>query len=764
MRALESLHHEIKARKLAFFSVSFVAGTSFWLLIPNALWLFLPLVLLALPIVIFRDIRRFMAMLLLCGFAFGSVWTFVHGLIYVQPGIELYRERGQIEVYITHIPRETANFVDVQGRLVREDGVNLPMTLRLDQIGENLPQPGDTISVFATLYRADEIQGERVWRHNANGIFLRGFSRGPYEIVHSQNRLIYLPQHLNRILAAQIEYIFPENTVGFMQAILTGDRSNMDRGVYDNLRVSGIAHVVAISGMHVSFLAGLIMTMSGKGKRAALITIPVLFVFVLMTGASSSIIRAALMQSFVLIAPLFHRESDNVTSVFTALFLILLFNPTAIAAIGLQLSFLAVLGILIVTPRLYAYLSPFWNTENKVQQWLKHFVLSSFTTSIGASSFIIPALVFHFNTIQVYSPLTNLLTVWAVSYIFAVGFLLLLLSFLFLPLAVILAYPVSMLVTYVLWIAGGIAQFPMAVLQMHSPYLRLWFMVFLLFVAFYIVYRGKKPNPGLPIALCVSLLVYSIFLGGLETQRGGLQFTVLDVGQGSTAVITSPTMTAVVDIGGGRGVPAGQITAEYLFSRNIYHVDFLIITHYHQDHINGLASFLRQIDVDHIFIPNRPEGSSAKDRVFDLADMNNVPVTIVRNHTVFPQEKGVLTIFAPMTTLRGAGENNRGLSVYKSMGDFDLLITGDMYADMEERLIRQLDISNLDILVAGHHGSNTSTSYALLSAKNPQVVIISAGSGNAYGHPHVEVLDRLNYFEIVVYRTDLQGNIRVQAG
>ena len=762
MKLLSSLHNEIRARKLAIFSMAFVAGISFFLLIEQLIWLFVPIALLAVLAIFFRDIRRFLAFVLLLGFLFGSTWTFLHELVYIRPGVELYRERGEIEVYITNMPRETAYFTDVQGRLIREDGRNIPMTLRLDRIEDTLPQPGDTIRVWATLFRADEMQGERVWRHNANGIFLRGFVRGSYEVIDTRNSPFYLPQHLSRALGAQMESVFPEEAQGFMQAILTGDRSNMSRSEYDDLRTSGIAHIVAISGMHVSFLAGLIMMLSGKGKRAAFITLPVLFVFVLMTGASSSVIRAALMQSFVLIAPLFKRESDSITSVFAALFLILLFNPTAIAGIGLQLSFLAVLGILTVTPRFYAYLSKLWQAEDKLHLWTKHFVLSSFATSIGATAFTVPALVFHFSIIQLYSPLTNLLTVWAVSYIFAAGLMVLALSFLFAPLAVLLAVPIALLVRYVLWIAGGIAQFPMASLFIHGPYLRVWFVLFLLFAAFYICYRGEKPSPGLPIALCASLLVYALFLGGLENERGGLHLTVLDVGQGSAAVITTPEMTAVVDIGGGRGSPAGQITAEYLFERNIYSVDFLVITHFHQDHINGLGSFLRQIEVERIFIPNRPEGNSAKDNVFDLADEHDIAVTVVRNHTVFPQSEGEITIFAPMTTLRRAGENNRGLSVHKSQGDFDILITGDMYSDMEERLIADLEMDRLNVFIAGHHGSDTSTSYALLDAKRPQVVIISAGLGNQYGHPHQAVLERLSLFDVLVYRTDVQGDIRVQ--
>jgi len=252
------------------------------------------------------------------------------------------------------------------------------------------------------------------------------------------------------------------------------------------------------------------------------------------------------------------------------------------------------------------------------------------------------------------------------------------------------------------------------------------------------------------------------FLGNLENQTDGLTTTVLDVGQGQTVVLTSSEFTAMVDVGAGRGFSAGNIASEYLFGRNIYTIDFLILTHFHQDHINGLDTLLRRMDVRRILMPDRPEGNRAKERILTSAETWGVPVYFIRSDTVFPFENTSLHVIAPVAGHMHS-ENERGITVLASSGDFDVLVMGDLYTTMERRLVQLVDLPRVEVLVVGHHGSRTSTSYELLEAILPRVALLSLGYENQYGHPHMDVLSRLYRFGTSIYRTDRSGTITVRA-
>ena len=752
-------------RRLVFFALAFALATVFWQLVPAWYWLIVPAVALAVGAGFLRESARVVVIILTTGFLLGSAWCLGHDLLFLQPARDLDRVQGEITVAVTSLPRETSTSTDVSGRLVREDGMNIPMILRLDEVGVPL-EPGDTIVVDAMLYRADQIGNERVWRHTSNGVFLRAFATGEYTVVESGSRAWYFPQYLSRAVVARVGEIFTEDTAGFLAAVLTGDRSYMDDSVFEDLRRSGIAHLVAVSGMHVVLLTGLLVLFLGKARRTTFIAIPLIFVFTIMTGASPSTLRAALMQTMLLLAPVFRCESDKMTSLSAALLIILVGNPLAIASVNLQLSFLAIVGMFGLTPRVYRYLSGLVPAETKHGKWAKKFVATSIATTLGATAFTTPILVFHMGVIPLYSPLTDLLTVWAATFIFGGGVIVATVGFVFLPLAQILAWPVIWLVRYVQWVASGISAFPAAVIWTQSGYIRVWLIVVACMAAFYALYKGEKPRAVLPLGLCAGLLIFCLFLGNLEARSDGLTVSVLDVGQGQSVVLTTPEQTAVVDVGSGRGMGsrAGHVAAEYLFGRNIYALDFLILTHFHADHINGVEHLMQRIPIRRLLIPDRPEGSEAKDRILVMAEQWDVPVYIIRNDRVYPSPAGTLMVIAPLTTIPGANENNRGLSVLKTVGEFDVLITGDMYVDMEQRLVQLVPLPNLEVLVVGHHGSRTSTSEELLMATFPRVAVVSAGLDNQHGHPHAEVQVRLHEFGASIYRTDRSGTITVRSG
>ena len=207
---------------------------------------------------------------------------------------------------------------------------------------------------------------------------------------------------------------------------------------------------------------------------------------------------------------------------------------------------------------------------------------------------------------------------------------------------------------------------------------------------------------------------------------------------------------------------AGDIAADYIQAAGRSSLDFLILTHYHEDHANGVSQLLQRMQVSQLILPDVEEESPLRQEIITLAREKGVPITFLREDTRFHWgTSGELTLLAPLG--QGTDTNELGLTVLASAGNFDVLITGDMGGEVEHLLLEHTELPDLELLVAGHHGSATSTTQELLQAVTPDMTAISVGEHNLYGHPAQETLERLAQSGTEIYRTDLQGTILVQA-
>ena len=185
-------------------------------------------------------------------------------------------------------------------------------------------------------------------------------------------------------------------------------------------------------------------------------------------------------------------------------------------------------------------------------------------------------------------------------------------------------------------------------------------------------------------------------------------------------------------------------------------LDRLILTHYDSDHINGVRSLLARMAVDTLLVPELADNGPGSE-ILELARAHGVALKAVEDEMNLSAGRTVLTVLPPV----GEGEDNeRGLSVLASAGEEDILITGDMDGATECRLLEIYDLPDIEVLVAGHHGSKYSTSDDLLDALAPETACISVGS-NSYGHPADETLRRLAEHGCAIYRTDMQGSIHL---
>ena len=618
-------------------------------------------------------------------------------------------------------------------------------------------RPGNVVTDDLELSSAARIRDDDVTTFTSRGIFLLAYGRGEAKSEPgSAGSLRYLPLRAGLALRQEIGRLFSGDIAGFLTAILTGDKSGLSEQAAADLSEAGLSHILAVSGMHCAFLLALITLLTGRRRRrlTALVAIPVLLFYMLLTGGSPSVVRACVMLLFLLLAPLLRREGDSPTALSAALLLILLKNPFAAASVSLQLSFAAVGGLLFLTPRVYRAL-----TGGKPQNAVIRFLAASFSATLGATVFTAPLTAYYFNTFWLVAPLSNLLCLWAAGIIFALGLPAVLLSSLWLPLGAAVGFVPGLLIRYLLWMAGVLAGLPYHAAYFSNPYLKYWlaFAYFLFGLAWLAGDEGRRKY-GVA-ALCTLLaLGAAVGLGNLRTAGDALDIVALDVGQGESVLLSSGGEFALMDCGSGNSwYHPGQTAAEELSALGCRKLEYLILSHYDSDHVNGVEALLARMDVGTLLLPDTEDDGGMRERILSEAEENGVPVEWVQAESDRTLGKADLHLFPPLGT---EGDNELGLTLLCSSGDFDFLVTGDMDSETERQLTERYTLPDIEVLMVGHHGSKYSTSQELLQAVTPEVGLISVGS-NSYGHPTGETLRRLSCAGVTVYRTDLRGDIRI---
>lgn len=687
-------------RKLAWFAAAFSAAAALavhglpeGVLVP----LGVACALAALAGLALRGDRRRRVLLAGFGLAAGLLWTAAYGALFQAPARALAGYEGPVEVTVADWPQATAYGSSVLVRLHPVEGWPVRTLLYLDAPAPDL-RPGDGLTVQARLRAADTITGESTDYYYAKGVRLIAYGEGEGETARPGRPPLWTwPAYVSKALKDRVAAAFPEEAAPLVTALLTGDRSGLSDGDYAALRRSGLAHVIAVSGLHVSFLAGLAAALLGaRRRRTAVCTIALLVCFAAVVGNTPSVLRAVFMQSMLLLAPLLGREEDKPTSLCAVLMLLLLQNPYAAASVSLQLSFAAVAGIYLFsgplterwTARLPARPKGFWA---KTGCLAARFVLSSLAVSLGAIAFTTPLTAWHFQSVSLVGPLANLLCLWAVSLAFLGGLAAAVLG-LFLPgPAALLALPAALPTLYVQRMADALAALPFAALSTQSVYLKLWLALVYVLLLLYLLGRGEKKRPLVPLGL--------------------------------------------------------------------NRIDLVVLTHYHEDHAGGIPELLERLEVGLLVLPDVEEEDPLRREITALAEEKGIETLFLAEDADVTFGESALRIYAP---LGSGGANEEGLSVLCTAGDFDGLITGDMNDTVEKRLIKYGSLPDLELLVAGHHGSKYATSEELLLATTPELAVISVGY-NTYGHPAPETLERLAAAGCAIYRTDWSGTVTITA-
>ncbi len=742
-------------RKLMWFTVGFAAASAFcsylWVTEDLALPAIFGFALFAAFLIGSVWVKALRILAVVClGISFGLGWFQFYSYGYLSAAEAMDGQLTQVSAQCIDYSYETSYGTAVEGILYLDEK---PYQAKLYTSGHVDMEPGDVLEGIFRLrvttpegdYDSSYYQGE--------GVFLLGYQQEDARLLKlEQNPKWTFPVVLRQKLLTLIDAIFPGDAAPFCKALLLGYRRDLDYETETALQTSGIMHIVAVSGLHVTILFTLIYNACFRRRwLVAILGIPTLALFAVVGGGSPSIVRACIMQGLIITAMLFDREYDGPSELAFACLVMLLINPMIIQSVSFQLSAGCMIGIFLFQKPLCDWFNLKLDTEHtKFGKQLKYRFSKSVSMTLSAMSLTTPLVAIYFGMVSLVGILTNLLTLWIINFIFY-GIMLACAWGWFWPTVgaltgSVIAWPVR----YVLLTAKLLARIPFAAVYTASIYIVAWLVFAYVLFALFLVSKEKKPElfAGCVVfGLCLALAV-----SWAEPMTDDCRMTVLEVGQGQSIILQSEGKTYLVDCGGSYADTTANVAAQKLLSQGIARLDGVILTHFDADHAGGIDYLLSRIPADMVFVPDYADTSGTtallEKRMPDR-------INYVLSDLVLSYGATKITIFGPVVPDSG---NESSLAVLFQRENCDILITGDRSDFGERMLLKTAELPDLEILVAGHHGSKHSTCEELLAATTPEIVVISVGDNN-YGHPAQEVLDRLIKYGCTVYRTDIHGTI-----
>lgn len=694
--------------------------------------------------------RRFRTGTALLGAALGFLWFFMVQKVYWEPLQALEMQIVKMQIRCLDYSEKSLYGSSVEGR-TELDGKSYRVLVYLN--GDVQLLPGDILEgnfhVRLTIPGGSKASGYQ----QGNGIFLQASQRKEMTVISGDTQGIrYLPARLRHRVGLILGHAMPPDVLPFARALLLGDTQDLDYKTSTAFQVSGIRHIIAVSGLHVAILYGIVLALSGRNRiLSCLLGIPVLFLFAAVAGFTPSVSRASLMTGAMLAAGVMSREYDPPSELAFASVVLMLINPMVVMSASFQLSITSVAGILLVSKRIQSFLTGRLGcAEGKnVRNHLLHGCCASLSVTLGAQLFTLPLSAYYFGAVSLISPLTNLLTLWVVSTCFCGILVTASVGFFSVTAAKLAGAVTAVPMRYILMTARLLSCVPMAAVYTVSLPICIWIASCYLFL---VLGLWKKPLRRYLGAAAAAGFLLAMTAAAIPVRRDAIRLTVLDVGQGQCLLLQSKGKTIMVDCGGRSDAAAADAAAQWLLSRSIYRIDGILVTHYDADHIGGIANFLTRIPADTLYLPK--EDADGKGLLLSQsADAETIWLDSTERMTLGAADFTVL--YAP----QGKTRNENSLGVLFETENCAILVTGDRNLSGEKALIQSGLLRDVDALVAGHHGSKNATSLPLLEAVTPETVLISVGKGNSFGHPAQEMLERVENLGCTVLRTDERGTI-----
>ena len=695
-----------------------------------------------------------MAFVILLGVAFGFLRMHSYEARYLSKLYQYDNKTVYAELTVTDYSTHNYYGISADGEILLDGN-----TYRIRVYANDLEDlsPGDRLIGDIQLKTTTAGGAAQSDYHQGAGVFLIGYMQpGVQHEVAQKLGHRYYPAAFRRSVLRMLDQIFPQSTRGFARALLLGDTRLLTYEEDTAYKISGIRHVVAVSGLHVSILFSLVYIAAGKRRiLTALLGIPVLILFAAMAGFTPSVVRACTMQCLMILAMLLKKEYDPPTALSGATVLMLVYNPMSVLSVSLQLSVGSMAGIFLFAKKIQD-----WLTAGRIGKLIKgkslrakviRWCVMSVSVTLSAMSLTLPLSAVYFGTVSLVGIATNLICLWMISAVFY-GIALSCLTGAILPIAgKVVAGIVSIPIYAVKGISSILSSLPFAAVYTCSGYIVAWLILSYFLFAVFLCCKKKKP---LVFAVGVVFSLYlAIGASCLEPYFGNYIVTVMDVGQGQCVLLRCGARNYLVDCGGAHGEETADKAANLLLSQGIIALDGIIVTHYDADHVNGVQYLMHRVPATAMYLPDVLDDTGFRE---ELTRSYGDKITWIDADSRISKLGWQITIFAG--DLEKVG-NESSLSVLFQRENCDILITGDRSIHMENALLDKWSLPQLELLVVGHHGSASSTGFRLLTETQPTCAVISVGKDNPYGHPSEQAIGRLEHAGCMILRTDESGDI-----
>ena len=604
-------------------------------------------------------------------------------------------------------------------------------------------------------------------------------------------------------ITRNIENLLEDQEQQIVKGFILGDTTALDEELKEKFQIANISHVLAVSGMHIVYIVIGIEIVFKKwlGKRHVKYVVIIGLVFYMaLTGYTSSIVRAGIMGMMNIVAFLVYRKNDIWTSIAISLGIILIQNPYAITGVGLQLSYLGTIGIILFNKSIKQYFDNIkWIKNNisikrskRISQIVEN-LKDMIAVTLSAQLMILPVMLYHFNMIGIYFVITNILVSIVTGPIMFLSVIFVFSSFIQLQISQFISIFLSLGIKCFIQISN-LANLPFSKIYVPTPsilFIIIYYIAILIGNQIYRIYTSQYINPTKTrvknlialvkyklyekkkkirkiyqkilkernvkvfIVKTYKVIFFIVFLVGIYQFPKNLEIHFLDVGQGDSCFIITPNHKTILIDGGGSTSNTFDVGKDtlipYLLDKGYTKLDYILISHFDQDHVGGILPVLEEFKVGQVFITKQEEKSENYETFLEIVKEKNLKVREVKAgdkitigevtfHILWPMEKQIEENIL----------NNNAMVMKLQYKSFSMLFTGDIEEVAEKKILdtykNHLDMLKATVLKVAHHGSKSSSTEEFLKAVNSKVAIIGVGENNMFGHPNNAVLERLQAF------------------